>query len=91
MIDYRASWTYAPLTLKKFERLRSFFLFCERAKSGCGDESSFEAIGTARAQDIAIETLGRDRPIEILQEVADYVKQQSKVGMVVNERVEPLR
>lgn len=33
MIDYRASWTYAPLTaLKKFERLRSFFLFSERAK-----------------------------------------------------------
>ena len=33
MIDYRASWTDAPLTaLKKFERLRSFFLFCERAK-----------------------------------------------------------
>ena len=33
MIDYRASWNYAPLTaLKKFERLRSFFLFCERAK-----------------------------------------------------------
>lgn len=33
MIDYRASWQYAPLTaLKKFERLRSFFLFCQRAK-----------------------------------------------------------
>lgn len=46
-----------------------------------------EAIGTDRAQDIAIETLGRDRLIEILQEVADYVKQQSKVGMGVNERV----
>lgn len=33
MIDYRASWNYAPMTaLKKFERLRSFFLFCQRAK-----------------------------------------------------------
>lgn len=33
MIDHRASWSYAPLTaLKKFERLRSFFLFCDRAK-----------------------------------------------------------
>jgi len=33
MIDYRAAWTYAPLTaLKKFEGLRSFFLFCQRAK-----------------------------------------------------------
>ena len=46
-----------------------------------------EAIGSDQAQDIAIETLGRDRLIEILQEVADYVKQESKVGMGLNERV----
>jgi integrase/recombinase XerD len=32
MIEYRASWKYAPLTaLKKFERLRSFFRFCVAA------------------------------------------------------------
>ena len=30
IIEYRASWDYAPLTaLKKFERLRSFLRFCE--------------------------------------------------------------
>jgi integrase len=32
MIEYRSEWKYAPMTaLKKFERLRSFFLFCKRA------------------------------------------------------------
>jgi hypothetical protein len=32
MIEYRAFLHYAPLTaLKKFERLRSFFRFCEGA------------------------------------------------------------
>jgi integrase len=32
LIEYRASWQYAPLTaLKKFERLRSFFRFCHGA------------------------------------------------------------
>jgi hypothetical protein len=46
-----------------------------------------EAIGTDRAQDIAIATLGRDRLIEILKEVAGYVKQESKVGMGVNDKI----
>lgn len=32
MIEFRAGWRYAPATaLKKFERLRSFFRFCEDA------------------------------------------------------------
>jgi hypothetical protein len=46
-----------------------------------------ETLGTDRAQDIAIETLGRDRLIEILQAVADHVKQESKVGLGVNEKI----
>ena len=31
--------------------------------------------------------LGRDRLIEILRELAEYVKQESKVGMGVNDKV----
>jgi hypothetical protein len=50
-------------------------------------EEYLDSLGTERAQRIAIETLGRERLIEILQEVADYVKQESKVGMGVNDKV----
>lgn len=50
-------------------------------------EEYLDSLGTERAQQIAIETLGRERLIEILQEVADYVKQESKVGMGVNDKV----
>ena len=46
-----------------------------------------ESLGTNRAEQIAVETLGRERLIEILQELADYVKQESKVGMGVNDKV----
>jgi hypothetical protein len=46
-----------------------------------------ENIGTERAQQIAIGTLGKERLKEILREVADYVKQESKVGMGVNDKM----
>jgi hypothetical protein len=50
-------------------------------------EEYVESLGTERAQQIAVETLGRDRVMVILREVADYVKQESKVGMGVNDKV----
>jgi hypothetical protein len=46
-----------------------------------------ESLDTKRAEQIAIETLGRERLIEILKELAEYVKQESKVGMGVNDKV----
>jgi len=46
-----------------------------------------ESLGTKRAEVIAVETLGRERLIDILREVADYVKQESKVGMGMNDKV----
>ena len=50
-------------------------------------EEYLESLGTDRAQQIAVQTLGRDRVMVILREVADYVKQESKVGMGVNDKV----
>jgi hypothetical protein len=50
-------------------------------------EEYVDSLGTERAQQIAVETLGRERLIEILRDVADYVKQESKVGMGVNDKV----
>src|SRR5258708_5975961 len=46
-----------------------------------------DSLGAERAQQIAVETLGRERLIEILRDVAEYVKQESKVGMGVNDKV----
>ena len=46
-----------------------------------------ESLGTERAQQIAVETLGRECLTGILREVAEYVKQESKVGMGVNDKV----
>lgn len=43
-----------------------------------------ESLDTDRVE-IAVKTLGRERLKEILQEVADYVKEKSKVGMGVND------
>lgn len=46
-----------------------------------------EGLGTDRARDIAIDTLGAERLKVILRETADYVKEESKVGMGVNDKV----
>jgi hypothetical protein len=50
-------------------------------------EEYLESLGTDRAQQIAVQTLGRDRVMLILREVADYMKRESKVGMGVNDKV----
>jgi hypothetical protein len=50
-------------------------------------EEYLETLGTDRAQQIAVETLGRDGVMVILREVADYMKQQSRVGMGLNDKV----
>ena len=46
-----------------------------------------ESLGTDRAHEIAIETLGAERLKGLLKETADYVKEESKVGMGVNDKV----
>jgi hypothetical protein len=50
-------------------------------------EEYLDSLGTDRSNEIAIEALGKERLTEILREVADYVKQESKVGMGVNDKV----
>ena len=45
-------------------------------------EEYLDSLGTDRSNEIAIETLGRERLTKILRDVAEYVKQESKVGMV---------
>jgi hypothetical protein len=45
-----------------------------------------EGIGTPRAADIALETLGKERIERILEQTAAIVKKESKVGMGVNDK-----
>ena len=50
-------------------------------------EEYLESLGTERAEQIAVQTLGRERLIEILREVADSVKKESRDGTGVNDKV----
>jgi hypothetical protein len=50
-------------------------------------EEYLDSLGTDRSNEIAIEALGKERLTEILRDIADYVKQESKVGMGVNDKV----
>jgi hypothetical protein len=45
------------------------------------------AFRTQRAADIAVEILGKEQLTRIMRETADFVKQETKVGMGVNDKV----
>jgi len=76
------------LTNKFFQielRNRITAAIAERSKMTA--QEYLKALGTDRSNDIALKTLGKERLKAILQDTADYVTQESKVGMGVNEKV----
>ena len=76
------------LTNKLFQielRNRIAAAITERSKTTA--QEYLKALGTDRANGIALKILGKERLKTILQETADYVKQESKVGMGVNEKI----
>lgn len=76
------------LTNKLFQielRNRITAAIAERSKTTA--QEYLKALGTDRSNEIALDALGKDRLKVILQETADYVKQESKVGMGVNDKI----